>query len=298
MFIPDGIVPGLPSAAAPEEPQFYKDPDGVVRRGMGAYVASDAGSNTGLPLACANATSQGQSRPIILNRPFRSVAELGAVFSGTPWKNLDFFTPESGDAALLDVFCIRDGGNPDGLEAGKVNLNTRQATVLEAIISGAYKDEQGAFSSGKPAWRLSPINGGAGSEADGAAVALVNRTTSLQSGKGPLTNVGDLAGRYTGIQNAFLQPYDGFSSDLGGILGDGSASSLIQRFREAPIRALAACGQTRVWNLMIDLVVQTGRYPSAATGPADFVVEGEQRHWIHVAIDRFTGDQQVEVVDE
>jgi hypothetical protein len=33
----------------------------------------------------------------------------------------------------------------------------------------------------------------------------------------------------------------------------------------------------------------------------DLVVEGEQRYWVHVAIDRFTGqviDKQIEVVNE
>jgi hypothetical protein len=34
---------------------------------------------------------------------------------------------------------------------------------------------------------------------------------------------------------------------------------------------------------------------------SDFIVEGEQRYWVHVAIDRFTGqvlDRQIEVVNE
>ena len=35
--------------------------------------------------------------------------------------------------------------------------------------------------------------------------------------------------------------------------------------------------------------------------PCDFIVEGEQHYWVHVAIDRFTGrviDKQIEVVNE
>ena len=79
-----------------------------------------------------------------------------------------------------------------------------------------------------------------------------------------------------------------------------------ESFREAPIRALAAAGQTRVWNLMIDLVAQTGRYPKGTSGftssrGENFIVEGEQRYWVHVAIDRYTGqviDKQIEVVKE
>jgi hypothetical protein len=75
----------------------------------------------------------------------------------------------------------------------------------------------------------------------------------------------------------------------------------IQRFHEAPIRALSAAGQERVWNLMIDVIAQTGRYPTAASKLQNFVVEGEQRYWVHLSIDRLTGqviDKQIEVVKE
>ena len=75
----------------------------------------------------------------------------------------------------------------------------------------------------------------------------------------------------------------------------------IQRMRESSIRALSACGQTRVWNLMIDVVAQTGRYPDSAKGVDSFVVDAEKRLWVHVAIDRLTGqiiDEQIEAVHE
>jgi hypothetical protein len=41
--------------------------------------------------------------------------------------------------------------------------------------------------------------------------------------------------------------------------------------------------------------------PECANFRDDFIVEGEQRYWVHVAIDRFTGrviDKQIEVVNE
>ena len=80
--------------------------------------------------------------------------------------------------------------------------------------------------------------------------------------------------------------------------------SQVMRFREAPIRALASVGQTRVWNLMIDVVAQTG--PVSVLGgkrvqARGFNVEGQQHYWVHVAIDRLTGqvlDKQIEVVKE
>ena len=52
---------------------------------------------------------------------------------------------------------------------------------------------------------------------------------------------------------------------------------------------------------MIDVIAQSGKYPPTANNPSQFVVEGEKRYWLHIAIDRFTGeviDQQLEAVYE
>ena len=277
-------------------PQYYADPDGVVRKAMGAYAGA-AATTVGLPLATAytsgtTATSQVQSRPIVLHRPFRSVGELGYASSGTPWKNIDFFTPESGDCPLLDLFCISDMSDPSGMVAGKINLNTRQQSVIKAVVNGGYKDEQSFFST-SPSWNLSPLST---TETQSIATALINRTTSTASGKGPLVNISDLVGRFVKGTT-----YDGLSADLSSVFTPNTPSSTIQRLRDAPIRALSSCGQTRVWNLLIDVVAQTGRYPTSASGLDQFLVEGEQRYWVHVAIDRLTGqviDKQVEVVKE
>ena len=57
-----------------------------------------------------------------------------------------------------------------------------------------------------------------------------------------------------------------------------------------------------LWNLLIDVVARSGDYkPNVPSLRNDFVVEGEQRYWVHVAIDRVTGkviDKQIEVVNE
>jgi hypothetical protein len=72
--------------------------------------------------------------------------------------------------------------------------------------------------------------------------------------------------------------------------------------REVVPRAMASVSQARVWNVLIDVVAQSGRYkPNAQSLRDDFIVEGEQHYWVHVAIDRFTGqviDKQIEVVNE
>lgn len=315
--------------------QFFADPDGVVRRGMGAFIPASsapasppaAGNPSGIPLSPAHAfdasglaspivsgadARESLSRPVILNRPFRSVAELGYVFSGTPWRNLDFSTPESGAAALLDVFCIADTTDSKGMVEGRVNLNTRQMPVLKAILAGAYKDE------------FNPANTVTGSLvssslAGSMASALIARTRSSASSAGPLMNMSELVGHWNSEIAAYGgadlinggASYVGFSDDstsastidVSSVLASAGVDPeiRIERFREATVRALAAAGQTRVWNLMIDLIVQTGRYPVSAANINQFQVEGELRYWVHLAIDRYSGqvlDKQIEVVQE
>ena len=71
--------------------------------------------------------------------------------------------------------------------------------------------------------------------------------------------------------------------------------------REAVARALGEVDQTRTWNLLIDVIAQSGKYAPGETNLRRFNVEGEQRYWVRVAIDRFTGqviDKQIEVVNE
>jgi hypothetical protein len=315
-LVNDGKKDGTVGSKYTPDPIFYRDPDGVPRRAAAAYVKSDrrtpwtAETATGLPTATATSfpglrpTAQSQSRPIVLNRPFQSVAELGYVFRDMPWKNLDFFTPESPDTALLDVFCVEEDTNPSGLVGAKVNLNTRHAPVLQALLSGAARDEIGSLPAGAWSRTIQPtLSPG---EAAAIAEALIRRTGSVAPGKGPLRNVGELVGKYVpDYTSGYGQPYDGFSADLslyeGGTLGPLSPNNLIQRFRESAIRALADVGTVRVWNLLIDLTAQSGRYPPGATSLREFVVEGEKRVWLHVALDRFTGDildRHLEVVSE
>ena len=59
--------------------------------------------------------------------------------------------------------------------------------------------------------------------------------------------------------------------------------------KETVARALAEMGQTRTWNLFIDVVAQTGRYSPDATDITQankFIVEGEKRYWLHIALGR------------
>jgi hypothetical protein len=205
------------------------------------------------------------------------------------------------------------------MSAGKVNLNTRQTNVLAAILSGGYRDEANAANA-NPSLNTT-INS---NDATSMAAQIIAYTTT-----NPLANMADLVGRWKGtnqitntstvqfnpslyskasaaVYNGTLFPYiDGSSSYVGlsALFTNNSnfTNSQIQRFREAPIRALSAAGQTRVWNLLIDVVAQTGKYPPSATGADNFAVEGETRYWVHLAIDRLTGqvlDEQIEAVKD
>ncbi len=281
---------------------YYADPDGVVRRADGAFWT---GSTIGLPEAMvpiSNNTSGGgtfDSRPVVLNRAFQSVAELGYVFRDTPWRSLDFFTPESGDAALLDVFCTY-GPDPytyrntlsteTALVAGKVNLNTRQIPVIAALLKGAAITTP----TSNPA-TLSTLSA---AQATSIATGLVKWTTnSVDPTQGTLRNPAEIVGKF--VTGGAGTSYSGFSSTVPGILtggrGNGQAGIIKQQL-ECVTHALGDTGTTRTWNLLIDLVAQTGRLPqSAASGRfsgqplQNFVVNGERHLWVSVAIDRVTG---------
>jgi hypothetical protein len=207
-------------------------------------------------------------RPQILNRPFQSLAELGQVFRDQPWKTLDFTTASSPDAGLLDVFTLHDSTN----EGGKTSLNTKYKVILTAILSNAIKCLSGTCTS--------PIISSSQRDAivDNGASGLFNITSA-----NPMIRKTEL------LTNTL------FNNNVNTTLGGNKEA------RELAMRAFSDATQTRTWNLMIDLFAQSGRYPPNASTLAGFLVEGEQHYWVHVAIDRFTGqvvDKQIEVVNE
>jgi hypothetical protein len=214
----------------------------------------------------------------MLNRPFRSVAELGMVCRNSPWRTLDLFSTKSADSALLDLFCVGptptlDNQPPPKVVAGKVNLNSAPAEVLQSLITGTARMLSGvsALSATSPA----PVPA---TDATGISTDIVNLIKTA-----PLQSIGDLVAIFP-QDTTFNAKYPG---------------NKIQR--EAMLRALADSGGTRTWNLLIDVIAQSGRYRPGATGLSDFIVEGEKRYWLHVAIDRFTGetvDTQLEPVFE
>lgn len=260
----------------------YIDADGVTRPAMGA----DATGVTGLPLATPPLTGPAISRPRILNRAFRSVAELGYVFSDVPWRQLDLSHPASANGALLDVFCLHS--DPTTYESprisrGRVNLNAAPPEVLAALFEGTAK---------------SVIAGNTISRDDALKLgtALDQWVSSSDPTKGRLRSRSDLVGSTTATGGAFAS--QGFMSQISTLL---PADKSIGETREAVVRALADSSDTRTWNLMIDLVAQSGELSKGAASLRQFIVRGQVHRWIFLSIDRFTGEilhQSSEYVSE
>jgi len=209
------------------------------------------------------------SPPIVLKRSFRNVGELGYAYRNAS-ATLDFHSAGSPDAPLLDLFTY----NIAATRAGIVNLNSQNSAVLAALIQGAISDETTTTFVGK----TDPISNKSRT-AYNAATAIITNTANG-------TSVNPAIGR----------------QDVSRLVAaTGTTIGSTEEAKETVARALAEVSQTRTWGLMIDVIAQSGRYPPSATDLAQFVVEGEKRYWLHVAIDRFTGeivDQQLEAVYE
>jgi Tfp pilus assembly protein PilX len=247
---------------------YYKDPDEIRRRADG-----DA-ANGVRPMQSSNAASfvpNTQDLGLVLNRPFRSVGELSYVFRDAPYKSLDFFSANSADGALLDIFSVDE---QPSVVAGKLNLNTRNAIALQSVLVASSREDGTA------------TNILSVSEAQAIANNLIANTSSpiITATTGPLQNPADLAKRISAILPVA-----------------STANAAIKARREVIVRALGGAGQTRTWNLLVDVIAQSGRFATNATSNAQFIAEGEKRYWLHVAIDRYTGqviDQQLETVLE
>src|SRR5207248_2442007 len=121
-------------------------------------------------------------RPVMMNRPFRSVGEMGYAFRDQPFKTLDFSSSTSADNGLLDLFMVNENDTANGIGAGVINLNTAQDAPLAAMLTRTILAEgiEGAV--------LSPPTPMASPSASVAATGLATATSSA-----PLQNKADLA---------------------------------------------------------------------------------------------------------
>jgi hypothetical protein len=263
-------------------------------------AGSPASIRTGIPTGISPPPTPepvaGVNGPPSINQGFRNVGEFGWAYSildaaygrnnvtGTPRYLIDFqhaykpnsdpnpMPPDSAhnpDPALLDFFTY----NRAPVRSGIVSLNTRQAPVLAALLSQAIY--------GGTSLVLSPT------QATNAATSIITATTAQ-----PAMSRADIA-RFASVVTS--PPF-------------GSGIVVTQDTKDTFARVFSETTQTRTWGLLIDLVAQTGHYkPNVdCQDPlhnclADFVVEGEKRYWLHIAIDRFDGTivgQQLEEVTE
>jgi len=206
-----------------------------------------------------------------LNRRFENVGEFGYAYntlSTLVSKTLDFGSATSNDRALLDFFTYNTAGSREGI----VNLNTRNGPVLASIIRGAWIRDPGyEIPPPVPALPTTLVNQ---NNALDAAQAIVRETTNTALGHGLVLNRGDVA-----------RLAEKAVAAVPNLAGSDEAKQTIAR-------ALAEMGQARTWNLMIDVIAQTGNYTPGTpdlTDPSKFIVQGEKRYWLHIALDRDDG---------
>jgi hypothetical protein len=287
-----------PTAVIPPTPTPTPTPTACDNPAINTYLvygaeqpgSSPATIRTGVPTGISPPPtpdpSSSSDGPPSINQGFRNAGEFGWAYSifnaasgrnaGTAPKYLIDFkdpycapglacSPVNTDPALLDFFTF----NSASVRAGVVSLNTRQVPVLAAILSQVLYGGT-SFILNQP-------------QATSAANSIINDVTNGTIVK-PAMSRADIA-RFANVVTS--APF-------------GVAS--FQDRKDTFARAFSEVTQTRTWGLLIDLVAQTGHYkPNATSLQNDFVVEGEKRYWLHIAIDRFDGTivgQQLEEVTE
>jgi hypothetical protein len=240
------------------------------------------------------------SSGVFLNRPFRSVGEFSYAYNlrnaattnnGPTYYLNNFKEPwkSSGnrDPALLDFFTY----NKASVRSGIVSLNTRQPRVLAALLTGAIYHNSTSPPDVVP---LGDTTAGAIRAANDIVKANYSSTNVFRA-----LSRADIAALSLGSGSTPVVTTPPFTLD--DPPPGPCSSNCTYEARETIARALAEVVQTRTWGLLIDLVAQTGHYAPNATDLPQFVVEGEKRYWLHVAIDRFDGTivgQQLEEVTE
>jgi hypothetical protein len=285
-------INGPPASPRDNATTTYADTDNVTRSADAIYPGAATTTGSSTPYY----TTSTSYHPIMLNRPLRNVAELGYAFRDLPWKTLDFFTDKSADAGLLDIFTINDGGLvTTGGVAPVVNMVMPTMTAGTLNLNSLYLDPNNST--------LAPVAQPALAGAiwdEISSSAVVGTGPTAQTYQTMASNV-VTATSATAMQNkAELITRTGLPTTI--LPTASNDNQAVKARREVVPRAMTSVSQTRVWNVVIDVVAQSGHYkPNAQSLQNDFIAEGEQHYWVHVAIDRFTGqvlDKQIEVVNE
>ncbi len=219
--------------------------------------------------------------PIVLNHAFSNPGDIGyglrPEYSANRFQRLDFHT-DNPNASILDFFAYNpvDHNYP---RLAVVNLNTKHVPVLAAVLQNALKKDIDTASLPNPFPVVSS------SEATAAAQAIVNATNPGVGGT-RATSRADI-GRLTAAAAGAI-------STAGFAPGEET-----EKVPEVIARALSETVQARTWNLLIDVIAQTGRYVPGTANVTDankFIVEGEKRYWLHIALGRDLVSGQVDVL--
>jgi hypothetical protein len=228
----------------------------------------------------------------VISHAFATVGEFGygidsspsGVAAGLPtlkfWDNST--SPPFQYAPVLDFFSY----NPISSvypRAGIVNLYTKNAPVLAAILSRTLEKDPGPTPGPAP----TPVVSVA--DAITAANAIVAETQRVLAGNPTYGSV-----QQTDLTRAIAGRLSKAAFDAVPNLATSDET------KNTAARALAEMGQTRTWNLFIDVIAQTGKYAPGTTDVTQankFTVEGEKRYWLHIALGRdLNGDGSVDVL--
>ncbi|PYV70114.1 MAG: hypothetical protein DMG96_32155, partial [Acidobacteria bacterium] len=158
-------------------------------------------------------------RPVMMNRPFRSVGEMGYAFRDQPFRTLSFSSANSSDAGLLDLFTTNDYSDSSGMRGGVISLNSRQAPALAGVLTGTITREDTPRNNAGTSPSPSPL---ASPSANSVATNLTQSTITA-----PLMNKAGLATLIASLPNT-----------------TGLGPSTPKTQREAVARALGEVDQT------------------------------------------------------
>jgi hypothetical protein len=203
---------------------------------------------------------------------------MGAAFRDNAWRSVNFSSGDSADSGLLDLFSLTPNNNT--LRAGVIDINGASPPVLTALLMNNYLDP------GSPTATYLTYT-----QATNIAAAIRNVLGPPDDPTFVVRNASDIP---------VLTDMVATNSAITGSTANTTTFEF-KYSREVLARALADIVNARTWNLMIDVIAQSGRYTATSKSLNDFTVEGERRYWIHIAIDRYTGQvvaSQVEPVSE
>ena len=248
------------------------------------------------------AASDYKSRPIVLNRPFESLGEIAHTFRDVPFKEVDLLNPESADRFLLSIFCLHSNDDYEAplVRAGRININTASAEVLSTLFAQAAIDydeeltidEETAQELGEQLYEY--LHEQTATDGNGGE----NLVMDLSEFVGSLDGDTAINGEHTD-ETLMQQLAETFANAQSDTSGTANLNEVVTARKHVVARALSDNVTTRSWNFTVDLIVEEGALSRAAESLADFIPQGSRRYWIHLSIDRLTGqvlDRHVEQV--